>query len=141
MNNCTLIGNLTKDPELRYTKENIPIANFNIAINRVKDGVDYIPIKVFNKQAENCQKYLTKGSKVAIDGVVRTGSYEKEDKKHYTMEIVANRVIFLSNNTNTQGNTETSQNKPENIEKKTDGEILASLFQDDLEISDDDLPF
>lgn len=141
MNNCTLIGNLTKDPELRYTKENIPIANFNIAINRVKDGVDYIPIKVFNKQAENCQKYLTKGSKVAIDGVVRTGSYEKEDKKHYTMEIVANRVIFLSNNTNTQGNTETSQNKSENIEKRTDGEILASLFQDDLEISDNDLPF
>ena len=141
MNNCILIGNLTKDPELRYTKENIPIANFNIAINRVKDGVDYIPIKVFNKQAENCQKYLTKGSKVAIDGVVRPGSYEKEDKKHYTMEIVANRVIFLSNNTNTQGNTETSQNKLENIEKKTDGEILASLFQDDLEISDDDLPF
>ena len=141
MNNCTLIGNLTKDPELRYTKDNIAVANFNIAINRVKDGVDYIPIKVFNKQAENCQKYLTKGSKVAIDGVVRTGSYEKEDKKHYTMEIVANRVIFLSNNTNTQGNTETSQNKLENIEKKTDGEILASLFQDDLEISDDDLPF
>lgn len=141
MNNCILIGNLTKDPELRYTKENIPIANFNIAINRVKDGVDYIPIKVFNKQAENCQKYLTKGSKVAIDGVIRTGSYEKEDKKHYTMEIVANRVIFLSNNTNTQGNIETSQNKPENIEKKTDGEILASLFQDDLEISDSDLPF
>ena len=141
MNNCTLIGNLTKDPELRYTKDNTAVANFNIAINRVKDGVDYIPIKVFNKQAENCHKYLTKGSKVAIDGVVRTGSYEKEDKKYYTMEIVANRVIFLSNNTNTQGNTETSQNKPENIEKKTDGEILASLFQDDLEISDSDLPF
>lgn len=141
MNNCTLIGNLTKDPELRYTKDNTAVANFNIAINRVKDGVDYIPIKVFNKQAENCQKYLTKGSKVAIDGVVRTGSYEKDDKKHYTMEIVANRVIFLSNNTNTQGNTETSQNKLENIVKKTDGEILASLFQDDLEISDDDLPF
>ena len=141
MNNCTLIGNLTKDPELRYTKDNKAVANFNIAINRIKDGVDYISIKVFNKQAENCQKYLAKGSKVAIDGSIRTGSYEKDDKKHYTMEIVANRVIFLSNNTNTQDNTETSQNKSENIEKKTDGEILASLFQDDLEISDDDLPF
>lgn len=141
MNNVTLLGNLTKDPELRYTKENTPIASFSIAINRAKEGVDYIPIKVFNKQAENCKKYLTKGSKVAIDGVIRTSSYEKEYKKYYTLEIVANRVIFLSNSTNTLDNAKTTENKPENIEKKTDGEILASLFQDDLEISDSDLPF
>lgn len=141
MNNVTLIGNLTKDPELRYTKENTAITSFNIAINRLKDGVDYIPIKVFNKQAENCKKYLTKGSKVAIDGSIRTGSYEKDDKKYYTIEIVANRVIFLSNNTNSQETTKQVSNKPKNESERTSGEILQSLFGDSVEIDDDGIAF
>ena len=141
MNNVTLIGNLTKDPELRYTKENTAITSFNIAINRTKEGVDYIPIKVFNKQAENCKKYLTKGCKVAIDGNIRTGSYEKDDKKYYTIEIVANRVIFLSNNINSQETTKQALNKPKNESERTSEEILQSLFEDSVEIDDSEIAF
>lgn len=138
MNNFIGIGNLTKDPELRYTKENIPVASFSIAINRLKDGVDYISIKVFGTQAENCKKYLVKGSKVAIDGRIQTSSYEKDEKKYYTTDIVANRVIFLSNNTKTSK----SEEKPlEQAKNSATNEDIYKEFGDGIEITDEDLPF
>lgn len=142
MNSVELVGNITKDPELRYTKDNVAVASFNIAINRMNEGVDFIPIKVFNKQAENCKKYLTKGSKVAIEGSIRTGSYEKEDgTKIYTTEIVANRVHFLSSNTNTQEPQKQVQNKPQNKSSNgLDDEVFAQ-FGDSFEIDDDGIAF
>lgn len=142
MNSVELIGNITKDPELRYTKDNVAVASFNIAINRINEGVDFIPIKVFNKQAENCKKYLTKGSKVAIEGSIRTGSYEKEDgTKIYTTEIMANRVHFLSSNTNTQETQKQVQNEPQNkSSNELDDEVFAQ-FGDSISIDDDGIAF
>lgn len=142
MNSVELVGNLTKDPELRYTKDNIAVASFNIAINRINEGVDFIPIKVFNKQAENCKKYLTKGSKVAIEGSIRTGSYEKEDgTKIYTTEIMANRVHFLSSNINTQETQNQVQNEPQNkSSNELDDEVFAQ-FGDSISIDDDGIAF
>ncbi len=138
MNSVELVGNLTRDPELRYTKENVPVASFNIAINRINEGVDFIPIKVFNKQAENCKKYLIKGSKVAIEGSIRTGNYEKEDgTKVYVTEIVANRVHFLSSNTNNQSTQKVIENEPKN---DLDDEVFAQ-FGESIEISDDEIAF
>lgn len=138
MNSVELVGNLTRDPELRYTKENVPVASFNIAINRINDGVDFIPIKVFNKQAENCKKYLIKGSKVAIEGSIRTGNYEKEDgTKVYVTEIVANRVHFLSSNTNNQSTQKVIENEPKN---DLDDEVFAQ-FGNSIEIDDDGIAF
>ena len=128
MNSVELVGNITKDPELKYTKDNIAVASFNIAINRINEGVDFIPIKVFNKQAENCKKYLTKGSKVAIEGSIRTGSYEKEDgTKIYTTEIMANRVHFLSSNTNTQE----TQKQAEKGQKNSELEQVKDTLKDE----------
>lgn len=97
MNNVTLIGRLTKDPEVRYTEQQLAVARFNIAIDRIgKDkGADFPSIVVFGKQAENCEKYLTKGRKVAIQGHIQTGSYEKDGRKVYTTDVVADRVEFL----------------------------------------------
>lgn len=137
MNSVELVGNLTKDPELRYTKDNIAVASFNIAINRMNDGVDFIPIKVFNKQAENCKKYLSKGSKVAIEGSIRTGSYEKEDgTKIYTTEIMANRVHFLSSSANTQEEEKQVQNEPQNkSSNELDDEVFAQ-FGESIEYDD-----
>jgi single-strand DNA-binding protein len=142
MNSVELVGNLTKDPELRYTKDNVAVASFNIAINRMNEGVDFIPIKVFNKQAENCKKYLAKGSKVAIEGSIRTGSYEKEDgTKIYTTEIMANRVHFLSSNTNTQETQNQVQNEPQNkSSNELDDEVFAQ-FGDSISIDDDGIAF
>jgi single-strand DNA-binding protein len=141
MNIVTLIGNLTKDTELRYTKENKPVASFTIAINRINDGVDYIPIKVFNKQAENCNKYLKKGSKVAIDGTIRTGSYEKDGKRYYTTEIIANRVMFLSNSINNQEKEKQVENGAKNKSEGQTNENIYAEFGDSVEITDDMIAF
>ena len=97
MNNVTLIGRLTRDPEVRYTESQLAVARFSIAVDKNgKDkGADFPSIAVFGKQAENCEKYLNKGRKVAIQGHIQTGSYEKDGRKVYTTDVVADRVEFL----------------------------------------------
>lgn len=101
MNKVQLIGNLTRDPETRYsTGENqTAICRFSIAINTGygdKQKTYYPQIVVFGKQAENCDRYLKKGNKVAISGRIQTGSYEKDGQKIYTTEVVAEQVEFLT---------------------------------------------
>lgn len=104
LNKVILVGNLTRDPELRYTPSGSPVSRFSIAINRVyttnsgekKEEVDFIPIVVWGKQAENCSQYLNKGRSVLIDGRLRQSSWEtKEGEKRYTIEVIAQRVQFL----------------------------------------------
>lgn len=100
MNKTCLIGNLVRDPQISYTGESqMAVARFTIAINRMKKdgGADFPSIVVFGKQAENCEKYLHKGSKVGIEGRIQTGSYEREDgTRIYTTDVVADRVEFLN---------------------------------------------
>ena len=100
MNSVCLIGNLTRDPDVRYSTGSNPtaIGKFSIAVDDGygdKKRTSYISIVVFGKQAENCQKYLFKGSKVAIRGHIQTGSYEKDGRKIYTTDVVADQVEFL----------------------------------------------
>lgn len=95
MNEVNLIGRLTRDPEVRYTQNNMAVARFSIAIDRMKDGTDFPSIVAFGKTAENCEKYLTKGRQVGITGRIQTGSYEKDGRKIYTTDVVASRVEFL----------------------------------------------
>lgn len=100
MNNVTLIGRTTREVELRYTPSQTAVARFSIAISRPsKDGekkADFPSIIVFEKQAENCEKYLAKGRLVGIQGRLQTGSYEKSDgSKVYTTDVIAERVEFL----------------------------------------------
>lgn len=101
MNQVNLIGRLTKDPEVRYTPEQLAIARFTLAIDDgygEKKRTNFIPIIVFGKTAENCEKYIAKGRQVAIEGKIQTGSFEnKEGQKVYTTEVVANRVEFIGN--------------------------------------------
>lgn len=102
MNKIILIGNLTKDPELRYTSNQTAVCNFTMAVNRGKDrdgndkGADFPRIIVYGRSAENCDKYLDKGRKVAIQGRIQTGSYkDKDGKTVYTTDVVAEQVEFL----------------------------------------------
>lgn len=128
MNTVSLIGRLTRDPEVRYTSTQVAVARFSIAIDRpVKDGgekqTDFPNIVVFGKQAENCERYLAKGRKVAINGRIQTGSYtDKEGRKVYTTDVVANYVEFLD--------SAPQQAKPEQ------GEQVEGFRQ-----ADDDIPF
>lgn len=100
MNHVVLIGRLTRDPEIRYSGD-LAIARFSLAIDRPpkRDGskeTDFPNIVVFGRQAENCEKYISKGRLVAVEGRIQTGSYtNKNGDKVYTTEVVANRVEFL----------------------------------------------
>ena len=107
MNQVVLIGNLTRDPELRYSTggNQTAVCRFTVAVNDRKrnpqtqeweDDVDFIPVVVFGKQAENCERFLAKGRKVAVSGRIKTGSYEKDGQKRYTTDVIANSVEFLT---------------------------------------------
>ena len=103
MNSVSLIGRLTRDPDVRYTAESqMAVARFSIAIDRParRDGgeqqTDFPNIVVFGRQAENCERFLKKGRLVGIQGRLQTGSYTNKDGvKVYTTDVVANRVEFL----------------------------------------------
>ena len=107
MNKTILIGRLTKDPELKGNDK--VYTRFTLAVDRVgSEGADFIPIVVFGKQAENAVKYLVKGRKVAVEGRINTGSYEKDGKKVYTTDVIAERVEFLE-----WGDKASAEGKPE----------------------------
>lgn len=99
MNNWVGIGRLTKDPEVRYTPEQMAVAKFTVAIDDgwgEKKKTNFIPVTVFGKTAENCEKFLAKGRRVAVEGKIQTGSYERQDgTKAYTTDVVASRVEFI----------------------------------------------
>jgi single-strand DNA-binding protein len=99
MNKVFLIGNLTRDPEPGTTQNNVNYCKFTIGVTRrlSRDKeTDFLNIVVWRGLADNCMKYLTKGSKVAVMGSIQTGSYEKDGQKRYTTDIVADEVQFLS---------------------------------------------
>lgn len=132
MNSVVLIGRLTRDPEVRYTESQLAVARFSIAINRVPGrdgqdrGADFPNIVVFGKQAENCERFLTKGRQVAIQGHIQTGSYEKDGRKVYTTDVVADRVEFLEWGDRSQSSSQGSS---------------AGIPEGFKAIDDDDIPF
>jgi single-strand DNA-binding protein len=101
-NKIILIGNLTKDPELRYTPQGTPVASFRIAVNsRYKQADDlrqetmFIDSVVFGKQAENCSKYLNKGSSVLVEGRLQERRWESNGQQKSKFEVIAQSVRFL----------------------------------------------
>jgi len=101
MNKAFIVGNLTREPEVKTTTTGQTVCNFTIAVSRrfKKDETDYIPIVVWNKQAENCGKYLSQGSKVSVSGEIQTRNYEGKNGKVYVTEVVADEVEFLGSKT------------------------------------------
>lgn len=96
MNNVILIGRLTDKPELNYTPNTQTAkATFTLAVDRQKEGADFIRIIVWGKQAEACANNLTKGRQAAVLGHIQTGSYNRDGQKVYTTDVVADRVEFL----------------------------------------------
>ena len=153
MNKAFLIGRLTRDPELRYSSSNTPIVNFTIAIDRQftnRDGqreTDFIRIVAYNKQAENISKYVSKGSLVAVDGRIQTGSYDDKDgKRVYTTDIVADRVQFLDTRNSQPSSNEVNEDVSpadfqNNVEETNVSDDVFADFGSSIEISDDDIAF
>lgn len=102
MNKVILIGRLCKDPDIRYTQGENPmcIARYTLACDRItkKDGqptADFISCVALGKQGEFAEKYLTKGMKIAVEGKIQTGSYEKDGQTIYTTEVLVERHEFV----------------------------------------------
>lgn len=97
MNKVFLIGRLVKDPELRCTGNNTPVATFTLAVKRqASEESDFIPIVFWSKQGETCGKYLKKGSRISIIGRIQIRNYEdKEGKRRYATEVVGESFEFL----------------------------------------------
>lgn len=95
INNVILVGRLTKDADIR-TGNDKTIAKFSIAVNRMKkDEADFLNCVAFGKTAEIVEKYTHKGSRIAIRGRIQTGSYEKDGRKVYTTDIIAEEIQLL----------------------------------------------
>ena len=103
MNRAVIIGNLTRDPELRTTRETgLSVCSFTVAVSRRaanQNGertADFIPVVAWRGTAENCAKYLQKGSQVAVAGAIQTRSYEDDmGTRRYVTEIIADEVKFI----------------------------------------------
>jgi len=139
MNKVMLIGNLTKDPELTTTNNGVSLCKFTLAVPRRfagSDGereADFLPIIVWRAQADNCYKYLKKGSKAAICGNIQTRSYDAPDgNRRYITEIIAEEVEFLASR---QGGDEESEKTTDGVKKDKD---VVAKFEP---IDDDGLPF
>lgn len=139
MNNVTMIGRLTRDPELRFTAgSGKAVATFTIAVNRGfgKDEADFFRVVVWGKQGENCANYLAKGRKVAIQGRVQNNNYETSNgEKRYSTEIVAQTVEFLGGGNKNEGH-DNGYNNTEHSNFLDDGSDGFQAIEDD-----DDIPF
>lgn len=148
LNKAMIFGNLTRDPELKSLPSGMQVCSFSLATNRVyndRDGnrqeaTDFHNIVVFGKQAENCAKYLTKGSSAYVEGRLQTRSWEKDGAKQYRTEVVADRVQFGprsggggGDSTASAANTGTAPAKSEAAPKTPD--------YPEEEINPEDIPF
>tara|TARA_B100000678_G_scaffold175379_1_gene146258 strand:- start:146 stop:574 length:429 start_codon:yes stop_codon:yes gene_type:complete len=139
LNKVMLIGNVGQDPELRYTPDGNPVANFSIAVNRrrrvgeeYKDETEWFNIVCFSRTAENVNQYLTKGQKVYVEGRFQSSEYVGQDgNQRKSFEVIANEVTFLSTRSEVETN---NQNTPQNTEK-------SETNSTDTEDEDKDLPW
>lgn len=139
VNKAILVGRLGKDPEVKYTQGGTPVAKFTLATSEVwkdqngekQERTEWHNIVAWTRLAEICGQYLTKGSRVYIEGRIQTRSWEdKEGKKHYITEIRADNLVMLS------GKSEEARS-----EKSAAAAASSDGGSTDPEITDDDIPF
>ena len=128
MNSVQLMGRLVKDPEVRYSPDGMAIGRYTLAVDRYsknnENQADFISIVAFGKNAEFAEKYLAKGTKIAIQGNIKTGSYTNKDgNKVYTTDVIVERHFFC----------EKSSAKPKEEEPKDEiPEGFAAIDEDDM---------
>ncbi|WP_336770059.1 single-stranded DNA-binding protein [Bacillus bombysepticus] len=164
MNRVILVGRLTKDPDLRYTPNGVPVATFTLAVNRSfanqqgEREADFLNCVIWRKQAENVANYLKKGSLAGVDGKLQTRNYEGQDgKRVYVTEVLAESVQFLEPKRDGNSNyTQQDRQQPSgqsfgqsSLGSGQSGSPFGGSSNDDpfsnvgqpIDISDDDLPF
>lgn len=153
MNKVFLVGRLTRDPELRYSASNLATARTSLAVDRQfqREGeerqADFINIVAFGVRAETMKKYLTKGSQIAVDGRIQTGSYDGADgKKVYTTDVIIDNFQFLDskgsrNNVDMDSSDNSTVNDFSNDTVSSDATDPFADFGAKIEVSDSELPF
>ena len=140
MNNVNLIGNLTKDPELRSTTQGVSVCTMTIAVNKVPGGkdeqADFFQIIAWRGLAENVCKYLKKGSKIAVSGSLQTRNYEdKNGNKKTLTEVLADTIDFLHIKNNAL------ENEKNDDEIKTTSDEIKTTYDNLTKINDEEMPF
>ena len=150
MNKVILIGRLTRDPELRYTPQGTAVCQITVAVNRRgaqpgQQDADFINVSIWNAQAENVAKYMTKGRQMAIEGKIQTRNYDDKDgKKVYVTEVIATNVQFLDSkgsNASTSNSSDLNQPSTQNTSTTHVENDPFAAFGEKITINDNDLPF
>lgn len=155
INRAVLLGRLTRDPELRYTSGGIAVTTFTLAIDRRTTNqqgereADFIPVVAWRQLGELCANYLKKGQQAAVEGRIQVRNYDnKEGRKVYVTEIVADNVQFLGGGSGQASNRNDYEAAPSFGDQRNKGgqsnPFESNPFANDqrpIDISDDDLPF
>ncbi len=152
LNKALVIGNLTRDPEIKALPSGIQVASFSVATNRVwkdkegrkQESADYHNVVVFGKQAEIVGQYLKKGASVLVEGRMQTRSWDgKDGEKRYRTEIVADRVQFgpRTGGTGSTGASSSSSSAPKSSAPQPKEDVGDSIEYPEEEISVEDIPF
>jgi len=137
MNKLTIIGNLTRDPELRTTQGGLNVCSFTVAVNRRRKAqdqpeADYFRVTAWRELGENCQRYLAKGRKVAVCGPVTVSTYTANDgSTRANLELTADEVEFLSGRSDESTQQHTAKPAPRQT-------AMQAGYQ---QVDDEDLPF
>lgn len=143
LNRVFLIGNLTRDPELKYVPGGTAVSNLGLAVNRkyrdqngeLKDITCFITVVVWGKQAENCSEYLHKGSSIFVEGNLQSRSWENQNgQKRNVIEVRAGRIQFL-------GKFSSPKVKKEEEEVVFEEESQNNKKEDAASTQDDEVPF
>ena len=117
MNYVSLLGRLTRDPEVTYTQSGKAFTRFSIAVSRGtsnRDEVDFINCVAWEKRAETIRQYFKKGSRILVQGRISTGSYEKNGETRYTTDVVVNNFDFIETRAN-EGSSESNFSRTETV--------------------------
>ena len=149
LNKVMIIGNLGKDPEMKYTQQGKPVTTFSVAVSRsrrdadgqMKDETEWFRVVAWEKLAETCNDYLRKASKVYIEGRLQTREYQGQDgQTRQSVEIVANEMLILDSRQQggPSGGYEERQAAPS---RSGAGSAGSNNFDDDADMDADDIPF
>jgi single-strand DNA-binding protein len=149
MNNVSLIGRLTRDPELRYTQSGIAVVRFNIAVDRRmskqrkreaeaanQQTADFINCTAWRQTAELIANYFKKGNRIGVTGRIQTGSYEKDGQTIYTTDVIADSVDFIESAG--QQNSQATMRRPQ-ASQDFDDRPVNSAYNNDFNQQDDDM--
>lgn len=143
MNSINIIGNLTKDVELKYTQDNKAVTTVSLAVNEGygdKQKTHYVDVRVWENKAENLAKYCGKGSKIAVSGKLIQQRWEHEGKNHSKLLIQAFNIEYLDTKKDGQAISEPSQAEVLNSAMNNESDPFKE-FGSEVIINDEDLPF